>query len=99
MCDCKNIVANERVGFMNDLRAIRDEIRSDLQIHRKEHREDVKELRELVDLKFTALSSDFQAVRDDVAMNKARVGMIGAFFGVVAGSVSAWFVTNLGGGS
>lgn len=88
-----------KVQFMSDFGAVRDEIKQDLQLHRAEHREDVKDLYKHIDSKFDKLSEEFSKVRDDVTEHKVKfgkIGMVGMFFGSIAGVISAWVVSHVG---
>lgn len=88
-------VTKERANFMGELESIRDEIRTDLSTERTERREDLQKLERKLD----KLTVNFQDLRLDVVRHKTQIGLIGSFFGLTAGALSAWIVTHLGGGS
>ncbi len=91
---------DDREVFMDEFREIRQEIKKDLAGHRREHREDIKDLHCKIDKRFMKLSEDFQSMSQDVARHKVQIGTFSTFVAVIAGSITAWFVSNfMNGGS
>jgi hypothetical protein len=68
-----NMTDIERGKCMEEIRQMREDIKSELAIGRQENREDIKDLHSKIDKRFFMLNEKFDVISKDVTTHKAHL--------------------------
>jgi len=85
---------------MDEVTALKEDIRASLRDHRLEVRSDIKDLHMKIDKRFDHLHGQVSDMRTEVTINKTKVSMFGGVIAAGVSAITAWLITNVrnGGG-
>jgi hypothetical protein len=81
---------------MEEIRQMREDIKSELAIGRQENREDIKDLHSKIDKRFFMLNEKFDVVSKEVTTHKAHLKTFVAMVMIGFTALSGWIASVFG---
>jgi len=88
----------ERGRCMEEIKAMREDIKATLAENRQERRQDIKDLHTKIDDRFFMLDEKFDSIKTDVTTHKAHLKTFAAFVSIAFTALAGWVATALGKG-
>lgn len=88
----------ERGRCMEEIKAMREDIKATLAESRQERRQDIKELHTKIDERFFMLDEKFDSVKTDVTTHKAHLKTFAVVVSVMFTALVSWVANAIGRG-